>query len=31
MVLGVGVVCVSNAVVVMECEGSRGDGEEKGS
>jgi len=26
-----GVVCVSNAVVVMECEGPQGNGEEKGS
>jgi hypothetical protein len=30
-VVGEGVVCVSNAVNVMECEGSRGNGEEKGS
>jgi hypothetical protein len=30
-VTGVVVVCVCNAVVVMECEGSRGGGEKKGS
>jgi hypothetical protein len=30
-VVGEGMVCVFNAVVVMECEGSRGNGEEKGS